>query len=459
MARQTQGRIFKRGKKGYYYLQYYLNGKQIVKALRDENDKPITGQRLAQKAADVILAPYKANDDIQRRKQAVDALKSAQDKAIDAERIKNAIKLADAFELAMEKPRRKALGEQAKQQKGSHWKDFTAYMSHSYPDVKTLDAITQKHAQDYIKYITDKGKFDKQITFTQNNKHSSYLSKLKKLSPKSINYYLMSCRDIFSTLMDDAGITVNPFDKIPKVKLIQEEREAFTQDELKLIAEKADDFILAIFTIGLCTGLREADICLLKWNEVNLKTGLINRQTRKTGKAVMIPIMPPLRRFLEKQMFKAELGEYVLPEHAEMYDNNRSGISWRVKSFLESIGIVTTRKPDERSRAVSVKDVHSLRHTFCYYAGLYHVPLAIVQAVVGHMSPEMTKHYTMHATQKEIKESFASMPNIFGEIDAPSVIPQIPASIDTELERQKLHKLADSLPIDQIKKVLEYISQ
>jgi len=458
MARQSQGRIFKRGKKGYFYLQYYLNGKQIVKALRDENDKPITGQRIAQKAADVILAPYKANDDVQRRQQAVDALKSAQDKVIAAERIKNAIKLTDAFELAMNKPRRKALGEKARQQKESHWKDFVAYMNQFYPEVKTLDCILQKHAQDYIQYLTKNGKFNKQINFIQHNRKSSYNSKLKKLSPKSINYYLMSCRDIFCTLMDDIGITVDPFAKIPKLKQVREEREAFTLDELKLISENADDFILSLFIMGLCTGLREADICLLKWKEVDFKNGLIKRTTRKTGKEVTIPIMPPLWKFLEEQQLKSGNNEYVLPLHAEMYLNNRSGISWRVKTFLESLGIVTTKKPADRSRAVSIKDVHSLRHSFCYYAGLYNVPLAIVQAVVGHMSPEMTKHYTMHATSNDIKKAFQNMPDIFGVLD---ITPEkkLIDRLEIDPERKELHDLADTLSIDEIKKILKYISK
>ena len=458
MARQTQGRIFKRGKKGYYYLQYYLNGKQIVKALRDENNKPITGQRLAQKATDVILAPYKANDDIQRRQQAIDALKNAEDKARDAERVKNAIKLSDAFELAMNKPRRKVLGEKARQQKESHWKDFVAYMDQFYPEIKTLDRIIQKHTQDYIQYLTKNGKFNKQISFKQNNKNSSYISKIKQLSPKSVNYYLMSCRDIFGTLMDDAGILLNPFDKIPKLKQIKEEREAFTLEELKLISQSADDFILSLFILGLCTGLREADICLLKWKEVNFQNSLIKRITRKTGKEVTIPIMPPLWKFLEEQQVKSGNNEYVLPEHAEMYLNNRSGISWRVKTFLESLGIITTKKPKGRSRAVSIKDVHSLRHSFCYYAGLYNVPLAIVQAVVGHMSPEMTKHYTMHATSNDIKKAFQNMPDLFGVLDITPDTKLIEVA-DAEPERQELRDLADTLPIDEIKNILKNIKK
>ncbi len=92
-----------------------------------------------------------------------------------------------------------------------------------------------------------------------------------------------------------------------------------------------------------------------------------------------------------------------------MYQKNVSGISHRVKTFLESINIKTTVVPKGRTRAVSIKDVHSLRHSFCYYAGMHNIPLAVVQAVVGHMSPEMTKHYSMHATQKDIQDTFKNM--------------------------------------------------
>ena len=135
-----------------------------------------------------------------------------------------------------------------------------------------------------------------------------------------------------------------------------------------------------------------------------------------------------------------------------MYQSNPSGISWRVKSFLESLGIITTKTPEGRSRAVSIKDVHSLRHTFCYLAGVNNIPLAIVQAVVGHMSPEMTKHYTQHASQKDIKAAFLNMPGIFA---LPEQAQALPAT--SEPERQQLRKLVDVLPIDDIKNILEFI--
>jgi integrase len=455
MARKTKGNLFIRGKNKYYYLQYYLNGKQIVKALRDEKDNPITRERVAQKAADVIMAPYRARDKVQLRQQSVDALKSAEDKAVDAERVKHSIKLTNAFNFAIDKPRRRPLGEKAKKQKETHWNDFLAYMTAEHPEVTTLNGVSPVHAEGYIQHITHKGKFDRAIVLNAKKPTATYESKIVKLSPRSINCYITSCRDIFNCLKHKSRLEANPFMVIPKVKLVQEEREAFTNEELALISEKADDFIKPLFTIGLSTGLREADICLLKWNEINMESELIKRITRKTRKEVLIPILPPLMEFLQEQQANEPHDEYVLPEHAEMYLKNPSGISWRVKTFLESIDIATTKKAEGRSRAVSIKDVHSLRHSFCYYAGLYNIPLSVVQAVVGHMSSEMTKHYTMHADGNEIKKAFKNMPNLLatpGESKAQ-------LTLSDEPERQQLRKLVDVLPIEDIKRILELINK
>jgi integrase len=157
--------------------------------------------------------------------------------------------------------------------------------------------------------------------------------------------------------------------------------------------------------------------------------------------------------FLLEQQDKELDGEYVLPDHAQMYLSNPSGISWRVKSFLESIGITTTKKPEGRTRAVSIKDVHSLRHSFCYYAGVNNIPLSIVQSVVGHMSPEMTRHYTMHADGNDIKRAFKNMPNLLASNGGTVV--KLPAP--EEPERQQLRELADVLSIKDIREVLKFI--
>ena len=128
-----------------------------------------------------------------------------------------------------------------------------------------------------------------------------------------------------------------------------------------------------------------------------------------------------------------------------MYLANSDGVSYRVKKFLEGLGIQTTRTPEGRTRAISVKDLHSCRHTFCYYAGLAGIPLAIVQAIVGHMSPEMTKHYQAHATLEDKRRGMERLS--FFTQDA------LPAAV-AEPERAELHSLIDTLPIEHVRELL-----
>ena len=130
-----------------------------------------------------------------------------------------------------------------------------------------------------------------------------------------------------------------------------------------------------------------------------------------------------------------------------MYLTNSTGVSYRIKQFLEGLGIQTTRKPKGRTRAVSVKDLHSCRHTFCYYAGLAGIPLAVVQSIVGHMSPEMTKHYSAHASMEDKRRGMERL-SFFTQEALPAV--------DEEPERAELRLMIESMPLEKVRVMLQF---
>ena len=135
---------------------------------------------------------------------------------------------------------------------------------------------------------------------------------------------------------------------------------------------------------------------------------MIFRKRRKTGVDMALPILGELETFLREIPHR---GEYVFPEHAERYLKDPTLVSYRVKRFLEKLGIRTPRQFKDR-KAISTKDLHSMRHVFCYYAGQAGIPLATVQAIVGHMTPEMTKHGMIrrsHDTAGKFKQYDASL--------------------------------------------------
>ena len=171
----------------------------------------------------------------------------------------------------------------------------------------------------------------------------------------------------------------------------------------------------------------------------------------KTGRMVEIPIAVGLMSYLEQQLITSGDDEYIFPKHAEMYRKNPSGVSYRIKLFLEKLGIKTTRKPKGRTRSVSVKDLHSCRHTFCYIAGKQRIPEAVVQSIVGHMTPEMTMHYMAHTTLEDKRRGIDAMPKFISDFATTPAAP-----LDADTERAELLRKLEAMPMEKLRRLVEF---
>lgn len=367
------------------------------------------------------------------------------------------IHIVDAYERYLGKPTRRVPGEYQKNRNRSYWNDFVAFMVAHYPEIVNLADVTDRQAGEYISQLRNSGAFVKDVTFTrkQGNKTviATYQNQEGKLSPRTINARHKAIKAVFARLASDAGLLRNPFD-VPTMKQSTISRDAFSDAELKRIGESMTmPYTRPIFTIGICTGLTLGDICLLRWDEIN-GDWIDNKRRRKTGVMLDIPIMPPLAAFLDKQRPVTGFGEFVSPELAEMYQQNPAGVFYRVKAFLKDLNIQTSIKPEGRGRAVPVKSAHAMRHTFAYLAGVYNIPMPIVQSVLGHMSPEMTALYQKHATREAKAKFLNQMPNVLCAPSSASALLLLPA--ENEMERNELHRLVDTLSIEKIRDMLKY---
>ena len=373
-----------------------------------------------------------------------------------------AIKLSDAYELSLKKPRKRQPSPELIRSKRSYWQDFVDFMTATYPEITALDSVTTTHAEAYIQQLRTNGRFNKTVSYSGAAIKKPRKYQLKEfLSPKTVNTYQQTLSEVFKLLSRDAGIVFNPFDAIPKLEKNAETREAFSEKELNLIRDNADDFILPLFVIAIATALREGDICTLKWSDIDFDKELIVRKMHKTGKYVEIPMIPPLKEYLLELRGKVTCAEeysgYVLPMHARMYQQNSSGISYRIKYFLErKCGIKTTKTLEGRSRSVSIKDLHSCRHTFCYYAGVYGIPLTVVQSIVGHMTQEMTKHYSAHASLEVKREKMKQLP-AFMALRPSTKLPI--ANHETIELRNKLKTTIDNLDQKQLEAVDAFLNK
>ena len=363
-----------------------------------------------------------------------------------------AINIEDAFSVYETKPVRRVASEKKQRAKRAYWMDFQLFISANYPEVKTLKQITRQHAEAYLYQLRTHGAFNKKISFTSNGRHFEYISSAEHLSAATINARHVAIGAVFRVLKEEAGLSINPFD-LPKLKLDTVSRDAFTVDELKLIGDNMTmPIIKPVFVIGLCTGMTLGDICLLKWEEIS-GGWITNKIRRKTGTPLEIPIIPPLANFLAEQQSRIEAGEeYVVPELANMYLTNSTAVNYRIKKFLASLDISTSKTTETRSRAVSTKAAHAMRHTFAYLAGVYNIPLPIVQSVLGHMSPKMTELYQKHADRKNKALFFQNMPYLlWAKIEA--------KAIDNPLNiREELHRIIDTMEINQLENLFKYLT-
>lgn len=86
-------------------------------------------------------------------------------------------------------------------------------------------------------------------------------------------------------------------------------------------------------------------------------------------------------------------------------------------------------------------------------AGCYQIPLPVVQSVLGHMSPEMTKYYQAHADREAKERYLGQMPNLLGTDEIPKL------NLPMSSAREELLDLIGSLPEETVPEVLVYVKR
>jgi hypothetical protein len=82
---------------------------------------------------------------------------------------------------------------------------------------------------------------------------------------------------------------------------------------------------------------------------------------------------------------------------------------------------ITTHKPGtgkKGKRAIIEVGFHSLRHTFVSLCRASNAPLSVVESIVGHSNPSMTRHYT-HVGELAAGRAVAALPSVMGDAPEP----------------------------------------
>jgi len=443
--RTRQGYLFKRGK--VYYVGWRVNGKLFMRSTGE------TSKRKAEAKRAEIMAPFVAGDDVTVLQNIAARIEGREAELARLEDEQNPPLTFDkAWSAYLQSPNRPDSGERTLGDYAGYLAAFITWMKEHHADRPALRDVTPTIAAEYAVALG------------------------KRLSPNSFNKHIRFLELIYRATRDRARWDRNPWEDIKRKRQITSSRRELTVDELRKVCSAADGEMRLLLALGIYTGLRLGDCVTLRWGEVDTTRNLIRRVPNKTArrnpKPVLVPLHPTLKAMLE-EIPTADRLDYVLPGFAALYLKSTSEMSKRVHQHFEDCGVRTHKpgtgyviKKDAKGkekrvptgkRAVVEVGFHSLRHTFVSLCREANAPLAVVEAIVGHANPAMTRHYT-HIGEAAAGAAVAALPDVTGDAS-----PTLASATTITVPADRLRSLVEELTPDSALRIksdlLELIAQ
>jgi integrase len=387
--------LLKRGNN--FYCSWRQNGKLFTRVLRDASGQPITTVEAARKARDEFMRPFTASTETKVLEELSAKLQNRKTEITKWEDERNPpLLIGQAWAEFLASPNRPDSGDSTLRQYAFQWSAFEKWMNEKHTDKLALRDVPAGIAEEYATSLN----------------HG-------KLSASTYNKHLNLLTLIFRVLKSKAKLADNPWESIQRKRVVPNSRRELTIDELRKVCQAATGEMKVLFALGTYSGLRLGDCVTLRWSEVDLERGIIRRVPNKTArrnpKPVIVPVHPILSETLSA-ISEKERGEYVLPEMAALYVHDISSVTDKIQKHFKSCGIKLYKHGTgtDGKRAVIEVGFHSLRHTFVSLCRESNAPLAVVESIVGHSNPAMTRHYT-HVGELAAGRAVAALPVVIGD--------------------------------------------
>jgi integrase len=208
------------------------------------------------------------------------------------------------------------------------------------------------------------------------------------ITPRTINFEISVLRTFFYFLAYERGLRMdNP---CARFKSIRDPREkarrrppTYSQDEIHRLLEGCDAFERAVFCTFLLTGLREQELCHLRWQDVMLRSGQASVRVTGEGQKCFSP-----KDYEEREIpIPDALAEMLrrLPREAKWVFATEKGSSSthllrRLKRVADRVG-------------VEHATLHKFRHTYATRLLGSGCDIVTVQKLMGHSDIETTRQY------------------------------------------------------------------
>lgn len=257
-----------------------------------------------------------------------------------------------------------------------------------------ISKIKTLHLQQYINDLVDEGKAYGTV--------GNHYFCLKSILTQAVRWQL---------------IPMNPILGIIKPKKEHKELNVWdigTVKEFLSIIEDKPYYIA--FLIALTTGMRQGEICALRWENYNEVEGIItithsmqrNKELKapKTGKKRKIVLMEETKAALKRQKIRQTELKLLLPDEYKKTGficTNPSGEPYNPKTLLATFKNVINKHNLPQIR------FHDLRHTYATIALQNDVNPKIVSEILGHSKITMTLDLYSHVLPEMQKEATNKM--------------------------------------------------
>ncbi len=191
-------------------------------------------------------------------------------------------------------------------------------------------------------------------------------------------------------------------------KNFQDSIKYLKKEEWQALKESIDNFRdKVIINLLYSSGIRVAELCLMKIEEVDFANGFIRipKENTKTKQSRTVrigkEILSDLKAFLRLE--KRKKG-YLFRSRQEKKLTTRR-IEQIIHKYARRAGIQKVYAYDKRNRPLYTVSPHTLRHTHIVHALLDKVPITAVQKQVGHKRLTTTQIYSDLAPE-QVKEAY-----------------------------------------------------
>lgn len=240
--------------------------------------------------------------------------------------------------------------------------------------------------------------------------------KAVKLSPRTINGYVIAVKGFVTWCIDSGVLKVDPLAKIKKLNEEigrKKDRRSFTEDELKRLMEVTrnrhsrsrigGEERALIYSLLAGTGLRVTELSLATPSQFDFERNrfTVVAAATKNKRSDVLPVRPALAARLREW-----IGRHEIKPRDRIFNVTKSMVHSFFKTDLKHAGI---KRIGDDGRSL---DVHSFRRTFGTMLARAGVPLTTTQRLMRHSTPELTAKLYIDVEPIDMAQAVDKLPEI-----------------------------------------------